>query len=552
MSPKGKSKAELLAQIDRMQAQIDELQSRVNLIDFTTDHDRLFATILEHCTVSVTVIRDDRFVFANPAAALLTGYAVEELLGKPALFNIHHADRDRIMRAFFAMKRGDTIPSEYRFRIVRSNGEQRWVDVAVTQIDLDGESTMLSAAIDITEYIAASEQLTSSRDFLSRLIENLPGVVYRCMPDHRRKMEYLSEYFPTLTGHPIAQFVGTDAVPYSDLIHQDDRDWVAEEIERCARSQSSLNIAYRILHAEGEPRWINERGIAITDEYGTTTAIEGFITDITDRKRAENQLLQASKMASIGVLVSGVAHEINNPNNFISLNAGIMSKVWRDVAPILDEYSEQHALTLSGLPYFKARAKIPQLIDGISEGAARIEKIVRSLRNFSKQDPGSLDQQVDLNRVVENAATIVQNKIRKSTDRFVVEHDNALPMITGNRQQLEQVVINLIANACDALTSTDQGLMVRLRNGVKQGFVTLEIIDEGKGMTEVELKNVFDPFYTTKRDTGGTGLGLSVSYRIINEHQGTIQFASRPATGTKVTVHLPIGDQAVTAPRKIQ
>ena len=274
--------------------------------------------------------------------------------------------------------------------------------------------------------------------------------------------------------------------------------------------------------------------------------------DITERKRAEElarsqqqQLMQAGKMATLGILSSGVAHEINNPNNFILLNAKIFSGVWNDAMPILEEYCEEHGdFALAGMPYTRAKGTIGQLISGMSEGAQRIQKIVQGLKDFARQDAGDLDRSVDINSVTEAAILIVGNLIKKSTDHFSCEYGSNLPEIRGNVQQLEQVVINLITNACHALQDREKGLFISTSYDNDSDSITIRVHDEGIGISPENLRHIMDPFFTTNRASGGTGLGLPISYNIIKAHGGDLNFSSELGKGTTVILTLPIHREA--------
>ena len=254
----------------------------------------------------------------------------------------------------------------------------------------------------------------------------------------------------------------------------------------------------------------------------------------------QEQLIQAAKMASLGILVSGVAHEINNPNNFIVLNGEILDMAWQNVMPILEKYYQENGdFLLAGMPYTQARAQIGQLISGILEGATRIGKIVETLRDFVRQDTGDLDQPVDVNSVIESAIVIMSNLIQKSTDRFSVELVENLPKIRGNPQQLEQVIINLITNSCQAIRAPQECLVVSTSYNKRSDRIIITILDEGEGVPPENLNHIIEPFFTTKGDEGGTGLGLSVSYGIVKNHGGNLHFTSKGGKGTIATVTLP-------------
>ncbi|MCK5739695.1 PAS domain S-box protein [bacterium] len=278
--------------------------------------------------------------------------------------------------------------------------------------------------------------------------------------------------------------------------------------------------------------------------------------DLTPHKKAEElakhqreQLMQADRMATLGILVSGMAHEINNPNNYILLNAKILTRTWDELEPILKHYYEMHGdFLLGGMPYSRAYTKLRQLITGVGDGAVRIHRIVQSLKDFSRKDPGHLGENVNLNTVIESSIVILNNLIQKTTNHFVVKLGKNLPDVVGNFQQLEQVVINLVTNACQALPDPDRTLRVMTRYDSPTQKVIVEISDEGIGIPAENFSHILDPFFTTKRDTGGTGLGLSICYNIVNEHGGELDIQSEAAQGTVVRVSLPIDRKIKESP----
>ncbi|MBF0431167.1 MAG: hypothetical protein HQK83_07820 [Fibrobacteria bacterium] len=276
--------------------------------------------------------------------------------------------------------------------------------------------------------------------------------------------------------------------------------------------------------------------------------IQKLEDEVKERKKAEElsrqqqeKLIQADKMASVGILVSGVAHEINNPNNYMLLNSNNLSDVWKEMKPILDSYCEEKGdFMIAGLPYTDLRDEIGSLISGISEGSERIRMIVQSLKDFARQDPGAMNQQVSVNSVIKSSVIILANMIKKSTDYFTTDFDENIPMVKGNNQQIEQVVINLISNSCQALPDKNCELTVRTSYDNEAGKVNVLVEDKGKGIKPEDMTHIMDPFFTTKRDTGGTGLGLSISFNIIKEHGGELVFHSEEGKGTKALIILPV------------
>ncbi|WP_286239258.1 transporter substrate-binding domain-containing protein [Neptuniibacter halophilus] len=255
-------------------------------------------------------------------------------------------------------------------------------------------------------------------------------------------------------------------------------------------------------------------------------------------KLQQQQLIQADKMTSLGILVSGVAHEINNPSSLLLLNLPVFREVYQDAEEILEAHYQTHGdFYLGGLPYSRMRDEIPPMLEDMLSGTQRIRRIVDDLRDFARQSPSDLSEQVDLNEVVATAIRLVDNTIRHSSDHFSVEYARNLPLFCGNAQRIEQVVINLIVNACQSLESSEQAIRVKtLRDD--QGRLCLEVSDEGRGIEAENLARLSDPFFTTRREEGGTGLGLSVSNSIVQEHGGELRYDSAPGEGTRVRLTL--------------
>ncbi len=274
---------------------------------------------------------------------------------------------------------------------------------------------------------------------------------------------------------------------------------------------------------------------------------EELALEVAERKRAldelklhQDKLIQADKMASLGILVAGVAHEINNPNGLILLNMPILREVYRDAEEVLEErYINQGDFTLGGLPYSRMRDEVPHLLEEMQEGANRIKRIVEELKDFARLDSTAAVEPVDVNAVVKAAVRLVDSSLRSSTKRFEASYATSLPTILGSAQRIEQVVINLILNACQALPDMEHGISVTTSHDQAAGTVVLTVTDEGSGIAPGHFSHLTDPFFTTKRESGGTGLGLSVSATIVKEHNGTLEFASTPGVGTTVTLALP-------------
>lgn len=291
-----------------------------------------------------------------------------------------------------------------------------------------------------------------------------------------------------------------------------------------------------------------EATLASLMDAGKTVRV--FITarDVTEKKRAESQarlhreqLFQADKMATLGTLVSGVAHEINNPVTFIMLNAPILQQAWQAVLPILDDYYRDHGdFKVGRMDYSRLRERIPLLLANISDGAERVKTIVGELKDFARQGPSEMVDHVEINPIVAKAVGLVGNLIKRSTHHFSAQYGPDIPRFKGNSQKIGQVVINLLVNACQALPDPEQAIRLTTAYEASAGQVVIEVTDEGCGMPEEVLQRIRNPFFTTKRESGGTGLGLAIADRIVEDHGGAMRFTSTVSKGTTARVCLTV------------
>lgn len=297
----------------------------------------------------------------------------------------------------------------------------------------------------------------------------------------------------------------------------------------------------------GDGRVWAVRAYPLKDEHGKVVNVIDVCSDITEKIKLRTEADRNSRLASLGELAAGVAHEINNPNGLILLNTPMLRDVLNDALCLFEDHYQQHGrLELGGLDYHELRDELPAMLQRIEGGAVRIKRIVEDLKNFVSQGEVDLSDPLDLNEVAKTAIRLVDNSIKKTTDHFETDF-GTLPPGQGDFQWIEQVVINLVQNACLALT--DRSARVRLATyfDAENKCNILQVQDEGAGIAPEALAHVTDPFYTTRRQSGGTGLGLSVSARIIREHNGQLDFQSILGVGTVVTMKLPIAEQGEPA-----
>jgi signal transduction histidine kinase len=257
-------------------------------------------------------------------------------------------------------------------------------------------------------------------------------------------------------------------------------------------------------------------------------------------KEAGQQLQQAQKMEALGTLVAGVAHEINNPINLILYNLPLLQKTWADFMPLLMEHRQrQPDRTFGGFTYDFLNDHLPQLVADMEMAANRVVKIVADLKNFSRQSNIAEKTPLNINTAARNALRLCQSTLRKAGVKVTLELQEGLPDIEGNLQNIEQIALNILINAVQAIDHPHGEISIQTGFTVKDGRVHLRISDNGRGVAPAIADRIFLPFVTDKQSQGGTGLGLSVSYSLVKAHGGEIGFESRPSGGTTFTVLLP-------------
>jgi signal transduction histidine kinase len=264
----------------------------------------------------------------------------------------------------------------------------------------------------------------------------------------------------------------------------------------------------------------------------------------------QEQLYQSAKMASLGTLVSGVAHEINNPIATVLLNLQVFEKFWQSARPVLEDHFKRSGdFGVGGMPYPQLEERLPRLLRDAREGVDRVKRIVGDLKEFAGIHPSHSLGDVDLNVVVQKALGLVRSLIKKSASDLQVHLASGLPDVYGNGQRIEQVAVNLLVNACQAAAAAPMALRVTTGVEEQRRELFLRIEDTGVGMTPEVLERIADPFFTTRRDRGGTGLGLSISHTIVRDHGGRMEFESQPGRGTTATVYLPAKDDNTPSER---
>jgi signal transduction histidine kinase/FixJ family two-component response regulator len=283
---------------------------------------------------------------------------------------------------------------------------------------------------------------------------------------------------------------------------------------------------------------------------GVMLAIAIIVNDVTERKSLEKQLLQASKLAGIGELAAGIAHEINNPISFIKSNMGTLNEYVDELTRLVEMYHDlitsvekgkDSCEIVSNIKSFEREIDSNFVLNDLAkvmtenqDGLSRVAKIIRDLRTFTHFDEEKKSV-VSINKVVEEALTLTRNEIKYKAE--VSTDLSEVPEIMGYGNQLAQVLVNLIINAVHAIEKKGNISIRSLHDGKN---IIVEVTDNGKGIKEEHIEHIFDPFFTTKPRDEGTGLGLSIAQEIVTKHGGRITVQSKVGTGTTFRIELPL------------
>jgi len=305
-----------------------------------------------------------------------------------------------------------------------------------------------------------------------------------------------------------------------------------EETEQAARAVQELADSLR--ERETENRRLND------------DLIRSMRLEVRqEKRRIMAKLINTNRMTSLGLLVSSMAHEINNPNGSIRLSNEFLTKTWQTAISVLDKVRMREGeFDLFGVSYDEARGEVLAACDNIARCTVRIEHVIKNLRNYGLGERVAPEPDIDMNSIVEGALSIISVHGRKLNVKIVTDLDPRVPHITGNAKQLEQVLINLVMNATQAVVEGRNEIRVSTGLDGKGKKVVVKVSDEGRGIEAADMQRLFDPFFSTRIDEGGSGLGLYISKFIIDEHGGRIDVESEVGKGTTFTITLPVSEVA--------
>src|SRR5438552_6945439 len=454
---------------------------------------------------------DGHMVDVHPALVRMLGYdSKEEVLKRrvPEIF----VDREERKLVKEEVERQPMIQGKEITLIRRDGTSIVCLNTAAAVRDNSGRVLRYQGALmDITERREMERRLHQQQEFARRLVDSFPDLIL--VLDANAHYTFVSPRCKDVLGYDIEEaqnmaFGGRthpEDLPAANSLYQD----------IIAGRQSFASLEIRVRHKLGEWRRIRFNFSPLADEQGNVEGVVLSGRDVTDLKRLEEQLIQAEKLAAMGQMLAGVAHELNNPLTAI---LGV-TELLRERPGADDSTKRQLELT--------------------HRQARRAARIVQNLLEFSR--PASPQKKpLDLNNLLERTLQLHEHSLRRNNIEVDFRLPAELPGVVGDANQLIQIFLNLITNAEQAIREVRDSGRIQIRAGRIGNQLTITVQDDGVGIRPEALQRIFDPFYTTKRPGGGTGLGLSICMSIIREHGGNIEAETLPAGGSAFTIYLPV------------
>ena len=527
--------------------------------------------------------------FANPSAEALFNCKAEELLGQAFFGNlvVESSACDIEMDADIIPQVGEIEAAGMRVvqtevEAIRKHKANAVVEMRVAETEWEGEIAYLATLRDITDRKRAEEMLWL---YDRAMAATSTGVTIADATNPEYPVIYCNPAFESMTGYRREEILGRNC----RFLQGNDTDSEALEILRKAlKTNSECQVILKNYRKDGTTFWNALSVSPVRDRSGKLTHFIGVQRDFTDRKQAEealqnsesqsreqsaqlaaaldelkathSQLVQSEKMSSLGLLIAGVAHEINNPVSFIHGNLAYLKDYTQDLLHLLKLYQQHYPNPVPDIQQetenndldFLAE-DLPKILSSMSIGVERICQIVQSLRNFSRHDDSQM-KPMNLHEGIDSTLLILNHRLKGNGEippiEIIKQYGN-LPPVECFPGPINQVFMNILSNAIDALDDPNSQLtfeemsenpsQIKISTEVVGNFVEIKIYDNGPGITEEVKQRIFDTFFTTKPIGKGTGMGLSISYQIIVErHEGKLYCTSELGKGTEFTVKMPI------------
>jgi PAS domain S-box-containing protein len=522
--------------------------------------DGALAGVLATSTDAICAIEEDGTVAAwNAAAEEMLGWTASEVIGRP-VFGLMATDVTRPNPAgglaTLASRAGEAFPLAVKgLRMLRRDGGEAEVEAAVDRIPWAGGWRYQAFLRDVSALRRAESSLARSEAMYRLLVASSRDVISR----HGASGELLftSPAVEELSGWAPGDLVGRNL---RDLVHPEDLDGLPGGVGDLGADGGEWTL--RVLHRQGHWVWVESTSTVLRDDQGRVSEVLVCTRDITARRAREAASQQESKLESLGRLSAGLAHEINTPIQYVGDNARFLAEAFKDLMGLVALYrqtmTDQTAVPWADrLPVMRRaeeemeigylETEVPSAVEQTLAGIDRVARIVRAMKTFSHQ--GHEEQEpADLNEALAATVTVTRHQVNQVADLELELGD--LPPVRCNLADLNQVFLNLIVNAADAVEETGQRGTIRVRTVVDGGDVLIAVSDTGNGIPEDIREKVFDPFFTTKQVGRGTGQGLPLARSVVHEmHGGKLSLDTHPGAGTTLTVRLPIAGNPSTSER---
>jgi PAS domain S-box-containing protein len=523
-----------------------DITEQKRIMDLLRESEQRYRGLFDSSLIGVSqALPNGRLIAANQSYASMYGYDTpQEMMkevtdiGKQLYANLN--DRRAVLQEL--SEKGVLKPRE--FAVCRRDGTQFFVMVAASEVrDADGRLLCYQAThIDVTDRKRMEEELRISEALYRELFENCGAAI--TIVDQNGKYLLINEMAAKAFGKSPKEIMGKSICDFF-------QEALANIHLRANRilieNGGSREYEETLMLPVGERTYrIIDR--CIKDAKGHNIAIQGSSIDITDRVMAErereclqSELFQSRKMETLGTLVAGVAHEINNPINTIMNNAPLLRRVWKDLLPLVEERAEKEpGRRYGGLTASFLKENLDQLISDIDMAANRVASVVKGLKDYSRKTTPLKKQQVDINVAVENAIRLAGSTVKKSGITLALDLTPNLPSINADLQNIEQIIMNLMVNAVQAIEHDHGEIRITTTHNKNQGTIVLSVQDNGKGISPAISDKIFDPFFTEWQSKGGTGLGLPITQNLVKANDGEITFKSRMGKGTAFLVSFTV------------
>ncbi len=531
------------------------------------DSEQKYRHLVEQLQEGIWVLdKEANTTFVNPRMAEMIGYTVDEMQGKHLFAFMDEGGIEISQRNLERRKQG--IKEQHDFELIHKNGQRIYTSMETSPItDEHGNySGALACVADITDRKKAEEELSKLNLELEERVKQRTAqlqkeVIERKQAEEklRQNKEMLQMVFDGISDPLVMLGKSLEIVllnkAASAYYHVELKGVVGKpchqvfrglsaKCQNCKIPSAVINDRHVILEREGfmDSSRIEQVVVyPIAEKENEEGAAIIRINDITDEKMLQRQMVQTEKLAALGFLVSGVAHEINNPNSFISFNIPILKEYLNEIMSIIDDYAEEHEnLELFGMTYPEFRKDVFKLMDNIENGSRRINIAVSNLRGISRTKEKTKMDWIDVKELIEKSVSICRSKINRMVKSFEVDIPEGLPEIYTDSETIETVVINLLINAAQAIDKEDSWIRLNVTlDDSSQNYLIIEVSDNGCGLDEKIKNNIFDPFFTTKPPGEGTGLGLTLCHNSIEKLGGRIGVDSVPDKGSTFRVTLP-------------